>query len=120
MLVAQKGRPPGSAAGERSSDEMHARVTTLEGAPDKVDDGTRHVRERLLPQMRQHDGFEGFVILADRQSGKMLAVTLWEDEEALRQSEEAMSRLRGETAQATATTVAGVNRYDVTLFEMSG
>jgi heme-degrading monooxygenase HmoA len=98
---------------------MHARVTTLEGAPDKMDDGTRHVREQLLPQMQQHDGFKGFIILGDRQSGKMLAVALWESEEALRASEEAMSRLRGEAAEATGTTVADVVRYEVTLFEVS-
>jgi hypothetical protein len=49
----------------------------------------------------------------------MLAVALWESEEALRESEDAMSRLRGEAAEATGSTVADVDRYEVTMFEVS-
>ncbi len=51
---------------------MYARVTTLEGPPDKVDDATYHVREQVLTQFQQVDGFKGFVALGDRQSGKVL------------------------------------------------
>ena len=51
---------------------MYARVTTLEGTPDKMDDATRHVREQTLPQLQQMDGFKGFVALGDRHSGKLL------------------------------------------------
>ncbi len=79
---------------------MYARVTTLEGPPDKVDDGTRHVQEQTLLQLQQMDGFKGFVTLADRQSGKQLAVALWESEEALRATEEAVSSMRSGAAEA--------------------
>ncbi|MDQ3428684.1 MAG: hypothetical protein M3479_01905 [Actinomycetota bacterium] len=98
---------------------MHARVTNLEGPPDKIDQATRHVREHLLPQLQQQDGFKGFISLGDRQSGKILGVVLWESEEALRTSEEMASRLRGGAAEATGATVAGVDRYEVTIFEVS-
>ena len=98
---------------------MYARVTTLEGPPEKIDDATRHVRENLLPQLQQQDGFKGFIALGDRQSGKLLGVVLWESEEALRASEEAASRMRGGAAEATGATVADVDRYEVTLFEVS-
>jgi heme-degrading monooxygenase HmoA len=97
---------------------MYARVTTLEGSPDKMDDGTRHVREQVLPQLQQMDGFEGFVTLNDRQSGKMLAVALWESEEALRATEEAVSSVRSGVAEAVGGTVAGVENYEVAVFEV--
>jgi heme-degrading monooxygenase HmoA len=97
---------------------MHARVTTLEGPPDRLDEGTRHVQEQILPQLRQQDGFKGFIALGDRQNGKILGVVLWEDEEALRASEEAASRLRGGAAEATGAEVAGVEQYEVTVFEV--
>jgi heme-degrading monooxygenase HmoA len=97
---------------------MYARVTTLEGPPDKIDDATRHVREQTLPQLQQMDGFEGFVTLADRQSGKQLAVALWESEEALRATEEAVSSQRSGVAEAAGATVAGVERYEVAVFEV--
>ena len=38
---------------------MHDRVTTLESAPDRFDDATRFVQERVLPQLQQMDGFKG-------------------------------------------------------------
>ena len=97
---------------------MHARVTTLEGPPDKLDDATRHVREEVLPQSRQLDGFEGFVALGDPHSGKLLGVSLWESEEAMRASEEAADRMRGASAQATGARIGGVERYGVRVFEV--
>ena len=96
---------------------MHARITTIEGLPDKLDDATRHVRENTLPQLRQMDGFQGFVALGDRQSGRLLGVTFWENEEALRATEEAASSVRSGAAEAAGGTVAGVEQYEVIVFE---
>ena len=97
---------------------MYARVTTLEGPPDKIDDGTRHIQEQTLPQLQQMDGFEGFIRLADRQSGKQLALALWESEEALRATEDAVTSHRSGVAEAAGATVAGVERYEVAVFEV--
>ena len=96
---------------------MYARVTTLEGTPDKMDDATRHVREQTLPQLQQMDGFKGFVALGDRQSGKLLGVAFWESEEALQATEEAVSGVRSGVAEAAGGTVAGVEHYEVVVFE---
>jgi hypothetical protein len=96
---------------------MHARVTTLEGAPDKMDDATRHLQEQVLPQLRQMDGFEGFVAFGDRQSGKLLGVAFWESEEALQATEEKVSSVRSGAADAVGGTVAGVEQYEVVVFE---
>ena len=96
---------------------MHARLTTIEGLPDKMDDATRHVREQTLSQLREMDGFKGFVALADSQSGKLLGLSFWEDEEALRATEVAVSSRRSEAAEAAGGTVAGVERYEVVVYE---
>ena len=74
---------------------MYARLTTLEGPPDRIDDAIRYTQEQVLPQLQQMDGFKGFIALGDRQSGKVRGVALWESEEALRATDEAASRLRG-------------------------
>ena len=97
---------------------MHARVSIFEGAPDEIDEGLRQAREQVLPRARQMDGFKGIIALGDRQSGKTLGITLWESEEAMRASEEAANRLREESAEASGGTVAGVERYEVGLFEV--
>ena len=96
---------------------MYARVTTIEGAPDKMDDASRHVQEQTLPQLQQMDGFKGFAALGDRQSGKLLGVAFWENEEALRATEEAVSNVRSGAAEAAGGTVAGVEQYEVFVFE---
>ncbi len=96
---------------------MHARMSTLEGPPDRMDEGLRHVREQVLPLLQQQDGFKGFVALGDRQSGKLIGVSFWENEQAMQASEEVGNRTRNESAEAMGDTVAGVERYEVSVFE---
>ncbi len=97
---------------------MYARLTTLEGPPDRIDDGTRYTQEQVLPRLQQMDGFKGFIVLGDRQSGKLRGIALWENEEALRATDEAASRMRGGVTEATGATVAEVEQYEVTVFEV--
>jgi hypothetical protein len=73
---------------------MHARVTTLEVSPDRMDDATRHVQEQVLPQLSQMEGFKGFIALGSSQSGKLRGVAFWESEEALRATDEAVVSVR--------------------------
>jgi heme-degrading monooxygenase HmoA len=99
---------------------MFARVTTFEGDPEQVDELTRLAGERVLPALKELDGFNGALGFADHQSGKVLAVTLWESEQAMRASEEAANQLRDESAEAASETIAGVERYEVTFAEIKG
>ena len=92
---------------------MHARVTTLEVPPDRMDDAKRHVQERVLAQLSQMEGFKGFVALGSRQSGKLQGVAFWESEEALRATDEAVSSVRSGVAEATGGTVVSVEEYEV-------
>ncbi|MDQ3570550.1 MAG: hypothetical protein M3396_08000 [Actinomycetota bacterium] len=52
----------------------------------------------MLPQARELTGFKGGVALVDRDGGNIFSFTLWENEEAMRASEEAGNRLRGQAA----------------------
>ncbi len=92
---------------------MYVRIGTIQGAPDKVDDVTRQTQEQTLPQLQKMEGFKGFVALGDRQSGKMLGVSFWESEEALRATDEAASSVRSGAAEAADGIVAGVEEYEV-------
>ncbi len=96
---------------------MHVRLTTIEGSPDRMDEATRHVQEQALPQLRQMDGFKGFVALGDRQSGRLVGVAFWEDEEALRATEGAVSGVRSGAAEAVGGSVASVEEYEVLAYE---
>jgi heme-degrading monooxygenase HmoA len=95
---------------------MHARVTTLEVPPDRMD-ATRHVREQVVPRLSQMEGFKGFVALGSRQRGKLQGVAFWESEEALRATDEAVVPIREGAAAASGGTVAGVEEFEVSVFE---
>jgi hypothetical protein len=94
-------------------------MTTLEGTPNHLDEGLRRIREDVLPRLQQTDGFKGFVALGDRHSGKLIGITFWENEQAMEAAEEIGDRSRSETAEAIHDMIAGVERYEVGLFEIS-
>ena len=98
---------------------MHARVTTLDMDPSKVDE----VRDRLeaedVPEFQKLDGFKGMTLLSDRQSGKTIAVTFWETEDALRQSEEAVKDARRRAAERGGAGDPQVERFEVVLDTMA-
>ena len=97
---------------------MYARVNILEGPPERMDDALRYFQENVLPRLKQMDEFKGTIALGDRQSGKTLGITLWESEEAIRATEAGADRSRSRLAEATGETVAGVEIYEVALFEV--
>jgi heme-degrading monooxygenase HmoA len=97
---------------------VYARVSTLEGPPELMDEGLRQAREVVLPQGRLMEGFKGMIALGDRHSGKTVGITFWESEEEMRASEEAANQLREESAEAGGDTIVSVERYEVGLFEV--
>ena len=99
---------------------MHARVTTFEGPVEAFEEGVQQARDQILPAVRQLAGFKGMYLLADRGSGKALAITLWESEEALRASEEAANRLRQQSAATMGEEIRAVDRYEVVVAELEG
>lgn len=98
---------------------MHARVSTFQGPPDQTAEGIRIAREQILPVARLQDGFKGIYLLFDQESGRSVAITLWETEEDMRASEEAALRTRTESAEAAGESIVGVERYEVALQELS-
>ncbi len=92
---------------------MYARVTRLD-APSDRDRATRMV-EQAIPEAERLPGFVGGYWLLDQRGGTMLAVTLWESEEAVAASDAAADQVRAETAEAlkTAPEAMSVERYEV-------
>jgi len=90
-----------------------ARVSALEGSPDQIDDSTDKVRSETAPRVRELPGNVGMIGLADRRSGQLTAITLWESADALRRSEEQANKLRAEAAERGGQRVGNVDRYEV-------
>jgi hypothetical protein len=62
------------------------------------------------------DGFEEFIALSDRQSGKLVGVVLWENEELMHSIKEVLSRTRGGISHPPGGAVVGVENYVVSIF----
>ena len=92
---------------------MFARVTSMQGPPDRIDEAARQIQEQAVPFARQLSGFKGAYWLADRRTGKGLSVTLWESEEAMRASAVEIEPRRKATAQAVGATIQSVEAYEV-------
>jgi hypothetical protein len=95
---------------------MHARVTTLSGPADNVDAGIETFRTNVAPFVR--DEGKGAILLVDRDNGEAIGITLWEDEEAMRASEESANALRASVADQMGAAPPTVSRYEVAVFEL--
>jgi hypothetical protein len=73
---------------------MHARSTTITADVSAIDRGTQFVKSQLLPALLRVDGCRGLSILVDRETGTCIATSSWEDEQAMRASEEEVRPLR--------------------------
>ena len=63
---------------------MFARVRITSEVPEKVDDGIRHFREVVVSGFKDVDGFKGGYLLVNRNSGKLMGITLWSTEGNMR------------------------------------
>ena len=77
---------------------MHARVTRLDGSPERLDEMTRQFEARTVSVLEGLEGYKGYVLLGDRGNGAAMAVTYWESEEAMRASEDAVTEERERAA----------------------
>ena len=99
--------------GREAESSTFARMLTIEGRREQLDEFARAGEKNILPALQRLDGFEGLLVLANRQNGKILIATLWQSEEAMRSSEEASYWFRAFSAGAAGGKVTNVERYKV-------
>lgn len=96
---------------------MHTRMTRYEGAgPETVEDNLETKKGVLPTEFGQTEGMKGAMFLIDRQNGTVIAISLWQDEEALRASEDEAARVREEVTGPNET--VSVERYEVALLSV--
>lgn len=97
---------------------MFARISTFEGPPEQTAEGIRMARRQFLPAARLQEGFRGMYLMLDAASGRSLAITMWDTQEDMARSEEAVRRARAESAESSGETLVSVERYEVAFGEL--
>jgi len=92
-------------------------MTRYEGAASEAIEDTLQTKKGVLPtDFGQTEGMKGAMFLIDRQSGTVIIISLWQDEEAMRASEDEATRVREEVTGTGET--ASVERYEVALLSV--
>ena len=96
---------------------MYARSTTIQAQPQSIDAGIAHMRDSVMPALEGMPGCVGLSLLVDRTSGRCIATSSWDSEEAMRASAESIRPIRdqavdlfGGSAQVEEWEIAAMHR----------
>ena len=73
---------------------MYARSTTFHGRPANLDAGIAFVKNEAGPLLDKVEGCRGLSMLVDRETGQCIATSSWENEAAMRASDEPFRQIR--------------------------
>lgn len=88
---------------------MHARSTTFLSSPERLDAGMTLLRDEVMPALLAMDGCLGLSAMVDRESGRCIATSAWETEDAMRASADAVAPLRQRGAEILGTDMTVAN-----------
>jgi len=60
---------------------MIARITRFQGNIDKLDEGIKAFKERVIPAVKLQKGYRSGYMLANRKTGKCITIAFWDSEE---------------------------------------
>jgi heme-degrading monooxygenase HmoA len=112
--LAAPGHTIGLNATSREENVMIARVNSAQLESDKLA-GLIEFSEERFPDAREAPGFKGFYLLADRQSGKVVSISLWDSDDDLRQFEDRGAQVRQEASSELGIAPTPVDLYEVVL-----
>jgi hypothetical protein len=92
---------------------MFARVTYFSVSPEHLQRGRRGIEEHVVPALRMQAGYSGGLLLGNPQSGKMITVSLWEDEDVMHATDEASYWFTAFGAEEAGGMVTEVETYEV-------
>lgn len=78
---------------------MYARSTSIQGDPDRIDEGIAFVRDEVMPTVTGMDGCIGMSMLVHRETGRCIATTSWTSEDGMRATDDQVASLRTRAAE---------------------
>ena len=98
---------------------MYGRLIEIEGIdPSKRDEVEGIIPERVIPSLKELDGFGGFISLVDEQNRRARSVVLWETKENADEAERQFGARREEIVRSVGGTVRAADLYEAPIVEV--
>jgi hypothetical protein len=78
----------------REERAVYARSTTFHGRPGNIDAGITFIKNEAGPMLDQIEGCRGLSFLVDQETGQCIATSSWDNEAAMRASDEQLRQIR--------------------------
>lgn len=92
---------------------MFARVSVIQGSPDRYDDAIKVINERAVPGAKQLRGLVTAYWALDRSTGKGVTFSVYDSEESLNASEEIVRQLRDTSVAEAGAQVVSVETFEI-------
>ncbi|MGK8523989.1 hypothetical protein ACRS6B_21655 [Nocardia asteroides] len=92
---------------------MYARSSTIAAQPSSIDDGIAYLRDEVMPDLPEIQGWVGMSLMTDRSTGRCIATTSWETEGALHASRGRVQQLRDGMARRLGGRVERVEEWEI-------
>ena len=98
---------------------MYGRLVEVEGVdPSKREEILGIMRERIIPGLKEIDGFAGFISLVDEENRRARSVILWETKEGADEAERQFGPKREEIVRGMGGTVRSADLYEAPIVEV--
>jgi heme-degrading monooxygenase HmoA len=92
---------------------VYVRTTVIEADPAKIDEGVALVSQEVFPAVSDIQGNVGMSLFVSRESGRCIASTAWESEQAIRESADKVIALRDRATQTLGASSSEVMQWEV-------
>jgi hypothetical protein len=92
---------------------VYARSTTVQAQLDAIDAGIANIRDKVMPALMEVDGCIGLSLIVDRASGRCIATSAWESDDAMRGSEGQVESIRANAIERFRGTVDSVELWEI-------
>jgi hypothetical protein len=98
---------------------MFGRLVEVEGVDaSKREEVLGIIRERIIPGLKEIEGFAGFISLIDEENRRARSVVLWETREGAEQAERQFAAKREEVVRGVGGTVRSADLYEAPIVEV--
>jgi heme-degrading monooxygenase HmoA len=98
---------------------MYGRLVEVEGIdPSKREEVLGIIRERIIPGLKEIEGFAGFISLVDEENRRTRSVVLWETSDAAEEGERRFAARREEIVRGIGGTVRSADLYEAPIVEV--